>query len=60
MNLEVQLTNGQKHMVVFDGNKEDWFDLIKFNRDWFVQDTQKSYLIVSSIMAFKIIGETNE
>lgn len=60
MKLEVQLTNGQKHTVVFDGDKEGWFDLLKFNRDCFISDVQKMYFIVSSVMAFKIEGEGNE
>lgn len=60
MNLEVQLTNGQKHNIVFDGSKEEFFDLLKFSRESFVQDTEKNYLIVSSIMAFKITGGRNE
>lgn len=60
MNLEVQLTNGQKHTIVFDGSKEEFFDILKFNRESFLQDTQQNYLIVSSIMAFKITGGRNE
>jgi hypothetical protein len=60
MKLEVHLTNGQKHTVVFDGNKEDWFDIIKFNKDSFISDSQDNYFIVSSIMSFKIQGEANE
>lgn len=60
MKLEVQLSNGQKHKLVFAGNKEEFFDIIKFNRDIFLQDTEKSYFIVSSIMSFKIEGESNE
>jgi len=60
MYLEVQLTNGQKHEIVFDGNKEEFFDLIKFNRDSFLQDTKKNYFIISSIMSFKITGGNNE
>lgn len=60
MKLEVQLTNGQKHTVVFDGSKEDWFDIIKFNKDSFISDSQENYFIVSSIMSFKIKGEGNE
>jgi hypothetical protein len=60
MNLEVQLTNGQKHTIVFDGKKEEFFDILKFNRDSFLQDTEKNYFIVSSITAFKIKGEGNE
>jgi hypothetical protein len=59
MNLEVQLTNGQKHTITFDGKKEEFFDLLKFSRDTFLQDTEKNYFIVSSIMSFKIKGETN-
>jgi hypothetical protein len=60
MNLEVQLTNGQKHTIVFNGKKEEFFDILKFNRDSFLQDTEKNYFIVSSITAFKIKGEGNE
>ena len=60
MKLEVQLTNGQKHTVVFDGSKEDWFDIIKFNKDSFISDSQDNYFIVSSIMSFKVKGEGNE
>jgi hypothetical protein len=60
MKLEVHLTNGQKHTVVFDGSKEDWFDVIKFNKDSFISDSQDNYFIVSSIMSFKIQGEANE
>jgi hypothetical protein len=60
MNLEVQLTNGQKHQVVFEGSKEDFFDLIRFNRDSFIQDTKNSYFVISSIMSFKIEGASNE
>ena len=57
MKLEVQLTNGQQYTVVFDGDKESWFDVIKFNRDYFVKDINENYIIISSIMAFKIKGE---
>lgn len=60
MNMEVQLSNGQKHDVVFDGSKEEFFDILKFSRDTFIQDTQKNYFIVSSIMSFKITGGSNE
>lgn len=60
MMLEVQLTNGQKHELVFDGSKEEFFDLLKFNRDYFLQDTKRNYFIVSSIMSFKITGGNNE
>lgn len=60
MMLEVQLTNGQKHELVFDGSKEEFFDLLKFNRDYFLQDTKRNYFIVSSIMSFKITGGSNE
>lgn len=60
MKLEVQLSNGQKHKLVFDGSKEEFFDIVKFSRDTFLQDTQKMYFIVSSIMSFKIEGEDNE
>lgn len=60
MKLEVHLTNGQKHKVVFDGKKEEFFDILKFNRDSFLQDTEENYFIVSSITAFKITGEQND
>ena len=59
MKMEVELTNGRKHNVVFDGSKTEFFDLLKFSRDTFLQDTNSTYFIVSSIMAFKIIGGNN-
>lgn len=59
MKLEVQLANGQRHSISFDGRKEDWFDVLKFNRDSFIQDAEGNYFIVSSIVAFKIIGDKN-
>lgn len=60
MHLEVQLNNGQKHELVFEGSKEEFFDLLRFNRESFLQDTKKSYFIISSIISFKITGGNNE
>ena len=43
----VILQNGSKHIVPYDQSKEDWCDLVKFNRDSFVQDTEKNYILLS-------------
>jgi hypothetical protein len=53
----VILQNGSKHVVPYDQSKEDWCDLVRFNRDSFVQDTEKNYILVSNIVVFKFIGE---
>ena len=57
MTIEARLKNGDIHTLDFDKSKEDFFDIIRFSRDNFIQDTNKSYIIISSIMSFKIIGE---
>lgn len=57
MKIEARLKNGDVHIFNFDKSKEDFFDIIKFNRDYFIQDANQSYIIISSIMSFKIIGE---
>ncbi len=59
MNIEVYLNNGEQHTIVFEKAKEDFFDVLKFNRDSFLQDTDGIYFIVSSIMSFKFKGGTN-
>jgi hypothetical protein len=58
--LEVNLTNGNKHTVVYEQSKEEFFDLIKFNRDVFLKDKNDTYFIVSSIMSFRIQGASND
>lgn len=59
MNIEVTLTNGHRHIIAFEKGKEDFFDIIKFNRDSFLQDKNGVYFIVSSIMSFAIKGGEN-
>ena len=56
MKIEARLNNGDIHILDFDKSKEDFFDIIKFNRDYFIKDANENYIIVSSIMSFKIIG----
>ena len=53
INVGVMLTNGSQHEVVYEKGKEDFMDLVKFNRDTFVQDTNGYYILVSGISVFK-------
>jgi hypothetical protein len=53
INIGVTLTNGSQHEVVYEKGKEDFMDLVKFNRDNFVQDTNGYFILVSSITVFK-------
>jgi hypothetical protein len=59
LDIEATLTNGHRHIIAFEKSKEDFFDIIKFNRDSFLQDKNGVYFIVSSIMSFAIEGEKN-
>jgi hypothetical protein len=58
--IEVNLANGVSHKVEFEKTKEEFFDILKFNRDAFLKDTKGIYFIVSSVMSFKIEGDGNE
>ena len=61
INIGVTLTNGSQHEVVYEKGKEDFMDLVKFNRDTFVQDTNGYYILVSGISVFKFKdGGNNE
>lgn len=61
MLIDIVLTNGSQHKIKYDKAKEDFMDLVKFNRESFVEDTNGYYILVSSISVFKIRseGETN-
>jgi len=52
----VTLQNGSKHTVVYEKTKEDWYDLVKFDRDTFVKDTEENHILVSTITVFKFFG----
>jgi hypothetical protein len=56
MLIDVVLKNGSQHKLEYDKSKEDFMDLVKFNRDNFVQDTNGYYILVANISVFKIIG----
>jgi hypothetical protein len=61
INIGVTLTNGSQHEVVYEKGKEDFMDLVKFNRDTFVQDANGYYILVSGISVFKFKdGGNNE
>jgi hypothetical protein len=58
LTIGVTLTNGSQHKVKYDQTKEDFLDLVKFNKDTFVKDANDYYILVSSISIFKFIEET--
>lgn len=61
INIGVMLKNGSQHEVVYEKGKEDFMDLVKFNRDDFIQDTNGYFILVSSIAVFKFKdGGNNE
>ena len=53
INVGVILTNGSQHEVVYEKGREEFMDLVKFNRDTFVQDANGYFILVSSISVFK-------
>jgi hypothetical protein len=58
--VEVNLKNGVSHKMELEKTKEEFFDILRFNRDAFLKDTKGVYFIVSSVMSFKIEGDGNE
>ena len=52
----VTLQDGSKTLIHFDSNKEQWEDVIKFNRESFVKDSEGYYIIVSSISKYRYEG----
>ncbi len=55
----VTLHNGSKHVIVHNGDEENWQDVVKFNRDSFVKDVEQNYILVSTISVFRFEGRAN-